>query len=125
MNKIIVFECEFCHRTNKRKGRMQEHEDKCFQNPKSKSCITCKSMGLAGFVENRKITCHEEQILMFKVEGTYTVQQGDMECDYNVLLPKYQYLDMVVYDNFCLKLGQRLVKLRTQCQTHAAKLTEI
>ncbi len=121
MNKITVFECEFCHRTNKRKGRMQEHEDKCFQNPKSKSCITCKNMGIAGFIQNRRLTFHEEQILMFKVDGTYSVHKGDMECDYNELLPEYQYLEMTEYDNFCVKLSQRLVKLRTQCLMHSIK----
>jgi len=118
MRKITVFECEFCNRTNKRKGRMKEHEDKCFKNPESKSCITCKNMVLSGFIQNRRLTHHEEQIMMFKIEGTFKEIKGDMECDYNELLPEYQYLDMIEYDNLCVKLNQRLIKLRTQCQSH-------
>jgi hypothetical protein len=43
MREITVYECEFC---NKRKyaykSSAKKHENKCFWNPETRSCMTCK-----------------------------------------------------------------------------------
>jgi hypothetical protein len=47
----------------------------------------------APYVNSKKLTDHEQQILMFMVEGTYHVVKGNMECDYNELNEEYSYLN--------------------------------
>lgn len=43
MREVTVYECEYC---NKRKyaykSSAKKHENKCYWNPKTKSCMTCK-----------------------------------------------------------------------------------
>ena len=43
MREVTVYECEHC---NKRKyaykASAKRHENKCYWNPKTKSCMTCK-----------------------------------------------------------------------------------
>ena len=42
---VKAFSCEFgCgHRCTTKKHRMAEHEERCFKNPATKSCKTCRS----------------------------------------------------------------------------------
>jgi hypothetical protein len=41
MNKIEAYQCEFCHRVSPHPVFFEEHENICFKNPSTRSCITC------------------------------------------------------------------------------------
>lgn len=44
MRERIIYECEHCYKKRLlSKYQMKEHEEKCFYNPTTKSCITCES----------------------------------------------------------------------------------
>jgi len=119
MKKITAFECEFCKRILKTKQAMKVHEPKCFKNPASKSCLTCKSLALRSCIDGKPVTDNEELILQFKVEGTYHVCIGYMEADYNELNEEYQYLYNAEVENYCLAQKMILTKLKTNCNYHA------
>ena len=119
MKKITAFECEFCKRILKTKQAMKVHEPKCFKNPISKSCLTCKSFTLRSCIDGKPVTDNEELILEFKVEGTHHVCTRYMEADYNELNDEYKYLENAEVENYCLAKKMRLVKLKTNCNYHA------
>jgi len=119
MKKITAFECEFCKRILKTKQAMKVHEPKCFKNPISKSCLTCKSLTLRSCIDGKPVTDNEELILQFKVEGTYHVCPGYMEADYNELNKEYSYLYDAQTENYCVAYKMMLPKLKTNCNYYA------
>jgi hypothetical protein len=119
MKKITAFECEFCKRILKTKQAMKVHEPKCFKNPVSKSCLTCKSLTLRSCIDGNPVTDNEELILQFKVEGTYHTCTGYMEANYNELNDEFKYLENAEVENYCLAQKMRLIKLKTNCNYHA------
>lgn len=46
MKKIRAYQCEFCKKVRVNSTQMKQHEEICFFNPKSKSCVTCTSFGI-------------------------------------------------------------------------------
>lgn len=49
MRERIIYECEHCYKKRLlSKYQMKEHEEKCFYNPTTKSCITCGSFNCWG-----------------------------------------------------------------------------
>lgn len=115
MKSITVFECDYCKKLYKSKSGILKHEKRCFNNPVTKSCISCQFLGSAGKCNGKILTEYEEQILMFRVDGTYHVKNGCMECDYNELNDEYQYLYDTETVTFCQSMKIELPKLRTQC----------
>lgn len=44
MIERTIYECEHCHKKRLiNKTQMKKHEEKCYYNPKTKSCITCNN----------------------------------------------------------------------------------
>jgi hypothetical protein len=122
MKQVTAFVCEHCKKIYRQKSRARDHEAVCFYNRESKSCITCKNLTSAPYVNGKKLTEQEEQILMFKVEGTYHVVRGNMECDYNELNEEYQYLNESEERTFCNYYQASLPKLTTKCNYHKSKV---
>lgn len=119
MKKITAFECEFCKKILRTKQGMKIHEPKCFKNPFSKSCLTCKSLTLGSCIDGKPLTDNEELILQYKVEGTYHICTDENEVHHNVLNEEYQYLYNAEVENYCLAQKMRLIKLKTNCNYHA------
>lgn len=46
MKEKKVYQCEYCGRFYFTEKIAKEHEDKCFYNPSTKSCATCKHLGI-------------------------------------------------------------------------------
>lgn len=46
MKERKAFQCEFCNKIYLTKKTARAHEARCFKNPKSRSCITCKNFGV-------------------------------------------------------------------------------
>ena len=42
MKEIKAYQCDYCTFNMKTKASVINHENKCFYNPKTKSCATCK-----------------------------------------------------------------------------------
>lgn len=42
MQKITAFACDFCKKLYRTKSGGKRHEDRCFFNPATHSCVTCK-----------------------------------------------------------------------------------
>jgi hypothetical protein len=121
MKQITAFECEYCGKILKTKHAMKTHEPKCFVNPESKSCITCQSFVVQNCINGKPISDNEELIMQYKVEGTFHINKGDMECDDNELNDNYKYLYDSEPENCCNSLKCVLKKLRTQCPRHEAQ----
>lgn len=102
---------------------MKLHEDKCFKNPKSKSCITCKNFDFIQILNGKQLTPNEVEILEFKKEGTYTMD-WDRDPDggkYPVLKEKFKYLYEAENQNFCYSHCKTLLKLKTRCDLWVGK----
>lgn len=41
--KLIMFGCDYCKELRKTDKGIKNHEAKCFLNPATRSCLTCKS----------------------------------------------------------------------------------
>lgn len=41
MKKVKGYQCDFCKKLSVNQTYIKKHEEVCFKNPKSKSCITC------------------------------------------------------------------------------------
>jgi hypothetical protein len=41
MKEVIINQCDFCKRVSFHKSSVRRHEKKCFQNPATRSCVTC------------------------------------------------------------------------------------
>jgi len=54
MKKVEVWKCDYCPKRLINITQMREHEKRCFRNPETKSCITCKNLNSADFdvIEN-------------------------------------------------------------------------
>lgn len=118
MKTINAFECDFCGKILKTKYWMKQHELKCFRNPETKSCITCKNLCQKPCLNGKPVSKQEELILQFKIDGTYHKCNGVMECDYNELNNEYSYLNNAQDENCCNAQNVKLVKLKTKCQIH-------
>lgn len=118
MKAITVFECDYCKKLYRSKSGILKHEKRCFHNPVTKSCISCQFLGSAGKCNGKILTEFEEQILNFKVDGTYHVVNGNMECNYNELNEEYKYLYDAEQVTFCQSMKIELNKLRTNCNFH-------
>lgn len=120
MKKVTAYKCEFCDKLLNSYSGMYKHENKCFYNSQSKSCITCKHLNSRGVIEGRPITEKEEKLLSFKIKGTYGIRwDGDPESDgFPVLNDEYKYLYEIEQGNYCKYFCQQLVKLRTECEAH-------
>ena len=121
MQEVKAFICDHCKKIYRQKSRARDHEAVCFYNRESKSCITCKNLTSAPYVNSKKLTDHEHQILMFMVEGTYHVVKVNMECDYNELNEEYSYLNDAEDRTFCKAYNCSLPKLQTKCKLHTTK----
>ena len=120
MKKVTAYKCEFCEKLLNSYSGMHKHEKKCFYNPASKSCITCKNLNSRGLIKGKPITEKEEKLLRFEIAGTYEIGwSGDPEGDaFPVLNDEYKYLYDVEPGNYCEYFNQQLVKLRTECEAH-------
>lgn len=127
MKQIKAYMCSYCKKLSVNRTYINKHEKICFQNEESKSCITCKHLTGAHYVENsslngRKLTDHEIDIMAFKVPGTYEAHTGYYEADYNELNEEYRYLYDAEFSNYCGALHIKLAKLKTQCCNHENKI---
>jgi len=60
MKEVVAFKCEHCNKISKSQGSMKNHERKCFNNPVSRSCATCKN--LVNMAVTPKLIENEKQI---------------------------------------------------------------
>lgn len=95
---------------------MANHEKKCFYNEASKSCVKCFYLITKGHINGIPISEHEENIIEFKVEGTFRVSKGGDQENYFELNDQYKYLYDVDYSNYCILNKVSLIKLRTNCE---------
>lgn len=125
MKRVTAYKCEFCNKLLNSYSGMKSHEDKCFKNPKSKSCITCKNFDFIPILNGKQLTPNEVEILEFKQEGTYTLEwdrdpEGD-GMEYPVLKEQFKYLYEAENENFCYSNCKTLLKLKTQCDLWVGK----
>ena len=120
MEKIKDHKCEYCGKILESYSGMWKHEKKCFWNPQSKSCVTCKYLFPKNEVNEKVLTHEEEQIFGLKVPGTYTIQWNtDPESngeEYKLLIEKYQYLEHAEWCNYCEAKKCILKRLCTGCE---------
>jgi len=118
MKRVKAYGCEFCKKLLYSYSGMKAHEDKCFKNPKSKSCLTCKNFNFTGVLNGNKLSPNEVEILKFKTEGTFKMQwDGDPDgIDYPVLNDEFKYLYDAEMQNFCDADSKILTKLKTRCE---------
>lgn len=121
MEKIIAYKCNFCRKITETNSGMYKHEKKCFKNPNSKSCITCKYLDLTYLIDGRILTEQEQKIFNFEVPGTFHSVIGIFESDYSELNDEYKYLYESEIENYCTSQKFILKKLRTQCNHHGNK----
>ena len=120
MEKINAYKCGFCNKILRSYSGMWKHENKCFKNPKSKSCATCKYRVFELMVNGRVMTDKDMDILSCKVDGTYTIEhdidtEGNKE-EYSVLKDEFRYLYEADLEDFCTANNGILIKLKTQCE---------
>jgi hypothetical protein len=58
MNEIIAYKCDHCGKIHKRKAYVKQHEKKCYHNPKTRSCASCRFL-IFGYQENHDTGFHE------------------------------------------------------------------
>jgi hypothetical protein len=70
MKEITAYECEHCGKYLKTKKSIKAHEPICFNNPQSRSCITCNNFSTYwvedGEMEIRE--CSQSQIIQHKLK---------------------------------------------------------
>lgn len=115
MKKVVAYRCDFCGRYRLSRSHLKEHENKCFKNPASKSCITCAHLNQKMFLDGRLLTEEEHKILSFGVEGTFETYGDPDGSDYNVLNFEHQYLYDASPESFCDASKKILGKLKTNC----------
>lgn len=119
MKKITAYKCSFCGKILQTRSGMYRHEKKCFYNKQTRSCITCAFLKNRDFIKDRMLTKKEEDILNFKIKGTFYMESvndpGDYR-EYPELLDKYKYLYDAEIVNYCKAQGKKLVRLKTQCE---------
>lgn len=125
MIPINAYKCSHCRKkVLESYSGMWKHEKKCFYNPETKSCITCKYFTDDLFIGKKQLTAHEHMILQYKVEGTYTEKPvGDHFgiTDYApVLNEEYRYLYEAENKYYCSALNE-VIKLKTNCNYHKTK----
>ncbi len=121
MKMIQVYKCDYCSKYLVNVTQMKIHEKTCFYNPDSKSCITCKNLDLVSTLNGTPITEREENILRYKIEGTYNLVTGHDEEHYYQLKKAYQYLYECDVENGCSAKQELLKKLTTNCNSHKIK----
>jgi len=124
MKTITAFECDFCKKLYRSKSGIGNHEKRCFHNPETKSCISCKFLGSAGKCNGSILTELQESILRYEVEGTYHLEKSndpEFGADFNFLNNEYQYLYNAEQVTFCNSLKIELPKLRTNCGSHKSQ----
>lgn len=50
---IESYQCEYCNRKSENKLSIEIHEQQCINNPKNRTCLTCKSTSVC-FDLNKK-----------------------------------------------------------------------
>lgn len=72
MNEVVAYKCIHCGKISERKGYIKQHEKKCYHNPETRSCASCKYL-IFGYKENPITgiyepfqTCRKEQEIKFK-----------------------------------------------------------
>lgn len=119
MEKVTAYKCEFCKKILSTKSGMHKHENKCFSNPKSKSCITCGSLGEVLMLNGRFLTALETKILQWDDEKYYDIYEATDEngfaFDTQVFKPEHRYLEDANYERFCFGYKSILPKLKTNC----------
>ena len=51
MNEVVAYKCIHCGKISERKGYIKQHEKKCYHNPETRSCASCKYL-IFGYKEN-------------------------------------------------------------------------
>ncbi len=51
MKVTIAYKCDHCGKISERKDYIKQHEKKCYHNPKTKSCASCRYL-MFGYIEN-------------------------------------------------------------------------
>ena len=76
MKEVKAYRCDFCQKTRLTKSIMKKHEERCFFNYKSKSCVTCRNfIPFENSAEDRHCTSGKD--LKFRLETNCTLyQQG-------------------------------------------------
>jgi hypothetical protein len=119
MKKRTAYQCDYCNKLRLNITQAKKHELICFWNPASKSCITCKFLGVRPVgVDGLAITDNEMAILEGKVEGTFHVYTGYMEVDSIELNDEYKYLYDAEPQNFCKHYKKALQKLTHNCEQY-------
>ncbi|MBP7210976.1 MAG: hypothetical protein KBA02_07270 [Paludibacteraceae bacterium] len=121
MKKVVAYECEYCKKYMKSRSHMKEHEQKCIKNPDSKSCITCKHLGMVMCLNGIALTKEENDIFGFKVKGTYHLTNDVEDYGIPVLNDEYSYLYNADPNNYCTSQCKSLNKLTTNCKYHVEK----
>lgn len=122
MIPINAFKCSHCkNKVLESYSGMWKHEKKCFYNPESKSCATCKYLTDEPSINGRKLTQREKDIFSFKVEGTYYEEEyGDhygVIGEIEVLNDDFKYLNEVENKLYC-EYKKEFIKLTTKCNSH-------
>lgn len=118
MEKINAFKCDFCSKILQTRSGMHKHENKCFQNPSTESCITCNFLCTELFINGRILTTHEQNILEYKIDGTYHLVTEYEEAHHYELNDEYKYLYNSEPESYCSHRLMILNKLKTNCAYH-------
>lgn len=51
MKEVVAYKCEHCRKVSENKAYIKYHEKKCYYNPETKSCATCRYL-IFGYKEN-------------------------------------------------------------------------
>jgi len=121
MKKIKSYKCDFCKKLLQTQSGMKKHEEKCFYNPKTNSCITCNSLVIASFIGDKKLTEKEESILRYEIEGTFKAEYTLDEGMINQLNEEYIYLYDAEICSYCTRKDMKLNKLKTKCEVWTKK----
>jgi len=125
MKEIKAFKCDFCKKILRSKSGMYLHENKCFYNPDSKSCVTCENLSLENCLNKVPLTEYQKMVWSYKVNGTYheewdTSTDGD-GFDSNVLNDEFKYLYDCEPESYCDAFECVLNRLKTNCEKHCIK----
>lgn len=93
MYKIEAYQCSFCAKIAKNRATIQQHEKKCFHNPTTKSCATCKNLDSNHpfyVVHANECSCSEG--VVFPLVGVFIEKQKlQTQCPLWVAIPEDYY----------------------------------
>lgn len=89
MEEVIAYKCEHCGKISLQKAYIKQHEKKCYHNPETKSCATCKYL-IFGTMENPlKPGYFDEQFQSCRLGLDVKFKHLKTDCIIHELHPEY------------------------------------